>query len=69
MYLTMNPAALPGYPTGFTTTYLKHPDAKTKGWTLKADPNWNTFPSDQPIPAAAGLTIRKNASGKFELVR
>ena len=64
MYLTMNPAALPGYPAGFTTTYLN--ESKTRAWALKADATWNTFTSDQPIPEA-GLTIRKNASGKFEL--
>jgi hypothetical protein len=63
--VSVSPAALPGYPTGFTTTIL--PGTPGRGWTVKVDAAWNTFTSDQTV-GSSGLTIRKNAQGKFDLV-
>ncbi len=65
LYATMSAMALPGYPTGFTTTILC--GSSNRAWGVRADPTWNTFPVDQVV-GASGLTMRKNSAGTFDLV-
>jgi hypothetical protein len=64
--VAIDPKQLKFYPVGFMTSVYSTGGA---GWTLKADPAWNTFAADVPVPAAPGVTIRKNTAGLFELAQ
>jgi hypothetical protein len=59
----IDPATLGNYPLAFQTRIF----STSQGWLLKADPTWNTFVADVPVPAG-GVVIRKNMGGKFDLV-
>ncbi len=61
-FAVIDPANLPLYPVGFTTTF-RIGDAN---WVLKKDATWNTFAAD--VPVVDGVQIVMNGDGLFDLV-
>jgi autotransporter-associated beta strand protein len=66
-YIELDTSSMPwGYPAGFQTDFVNGPDSPGN-WVLKADPQWNTFPSDEPV-GSNGLWIQVNSQGLFTLM-